>query len=150
MRFPYALMGSPRPLWPLRGRLVRPRTIVYLGIVGPSGQAVGVDGLVDTGADDTVFPDRVAAAIGLDLTGAPVGTGGGLGALSIPIRYAQANLRLTDGREFREWRARVGFAPPPFHRTLPGFAGFLEYFTATFHGDREEVDLAVNALYPGT
>jgi hypothetical protein len=31
-----------------------------------------------------------------------------------------------------------------------GFAGFLQYFTATLHGDREQVELAVNALYPGT
>jgi hypothetical protein len=31
-----------------------------------------------------------------------------------------------------------------------GFAGFLQYFTATFIGDREEVELTVNSLYPGT
>ena len=35
-------------------------------------------------------------------------------------------------------------------RPLIGFAGFLQFFTATFHGDREQVELTVNALYPGT
>jgi hypothetical protein len=33
---------------------------------------------------------------------------------------------------------------------LLGFAGFLQFFTATFRGDREEVELAVNVLYPGS
>jgi hypothetical protein len=33
---------------------------------------------------------------------------------------------------------------------LLGFAGFLQYFTATFFGDLEEVELTVNAAYPGT
>ena len=30
-----------------------------------------------------------------------------------------------------------------------GFAGFLQFFTATFYGDLEEVERAVNRLYPG-
>jgi hypothetical protein len=33
---------------------------------------------------------------------------------------------------------------------MVGFAGFLQFFTATFHGDREEVELTVNMAYPGT
>ena len=33
---------------------------------------------------------------------------------------------------------------------LLGFAGFLQFFTATFRGDREEIELTVNSLYPGT
>jgi hypothetical protein len=28
--------------------------------------------------------------------------------------------------------------------------GFLQYFTAAFYGDLEEVELAVNNKYPGT
>jgi hypothetical protein len=31
-----------------------------------------------------------------------------------------------------------------------GFAGFFQFFTATFDGDREHVELTVNALYPET
>jgi hypothetical protein len=44
----------------------------------------------------------------------------------------------------------VGFTSCRLRHALLGFAGFLEFFTATFHGDREEVELAVNGLYPGT
>jgi hypothetical protein len=44
----------------------------------------------------------------------------------------------------------VGFTPVRLNRALLGFAGCLQFFTATFHGDREEVELTVNSLYPGT
>jgi hypothetical protein len=57
---------------------------------------------------------------------------------------------LAQGRERREWRAWIGFTPAHLFRPVLGFAGCLQFFTATFHGDREEVELAVNALYPGT
>ena len=43
--------------------------------------------------------------------------------------------------------AWVGFTSAPIRHPLLGFAGFLQYFTATFHGDREEVELAVNGTY---
>jgi hypothetical protein len=65
------------------------------------------------------------------------------------VRYASVTLRITDGVEFREWPAVVGFASGNLTRPLLGFAGFLQFFTATFHGDREEVELTVNPLYPG-
>lgn len=38
----------------------------------------------------------------------------------------------------------------PLRQALLGFGGFLQFFTATFRGDHEEVELAVNSLYPGT
>jgi hypothetical protein len=59
-------------------------------------------------------------------------------------------LRLTDARERCEWPAWVAFAPLPMRRGLLGFAGCLQFFTATFLGDVEEVDLDPNRLYPGT
>ena len=43
-----------------------------------------------------------------------------------------------------------GLPPVKLQRPLLGFAGFLQFFTATFHGDREEVELTVNSLYAGT
>lgn len=68
----------------------------------------------------------------------------------VPIRYAKVKLRLTDGIEFREWTGWVGFTSAALHYPILGFAGVLQFFTTTFHGDREEVELAVNRLYPGT
>jgi len=73
-----------------------------------------------------------------------------VGGVPLPVRYVQATLRLTDGTEFREWTAWVGFAPVPMLWPLLGFAGFLQFFSASFLGDREEVELNVNSLYPGT
>ena len=106
-------------------------------------------GRLDTGADDTIFPDHFAAQIGVDLTGAPSGLSTTANMAPTSVRYARVTLRLTDGVERREWPAWVGFSPT-IPRPLFGFAGFLQFFTATFHGDREQVELTVNSLYPGT
>ncbi len=95
-------------------------------------------------------PKYLAASIGLDLTGAPVGQATTATLANAPLRYAQVHLRITDGKERREWPAWIGFASAKLHLPLLGFAGFLQFFTATFHGDREQVELTVNSLYPGT
>src|SRR4051794_31519212 len=108
LRFPYQQTAKVRPIVPLKGRGTRPRPVVPVALLGPS-EAVPQDALLDTGADDTIFPERVAAFAGIDLTNAPQGTGGGLGIGAV-VRYAEVTLRLSDGRERREWRAWVGFA----------------------------------------
>jgi predicted aspartyl protease len=138
-----------QPVWPLHGRLTRPRPMATVTVIGPGGTHV-LRGLIDTGADDTVFEDKVAHLIGLDLTRAPVGGASGVGQVSSPLHYAEVTLRLVGNGELREWPARVGFTAAPLKRALLGFAGFLQFFTATFHGDREEVELTMNGLYPGT
>jgi hypothetical protein len=107
-------------------------------------------GQLDPGADDTVFPEAIAVAIGLNLTQAPTGTAAGVGQVSATLRYAEVLLRITDGHEYREWPARVGFTAARLHRPLLGFAGFLQFFTSTFEGDLEQVELTVNGAYPGT
>lgn len=65
------------------------------------------------------------------------------------MRYAPVTLRLTDGREFREWQATVGFTSVRLKHQLLGFAGCLQFFTSTFFGHLEEVELTINPLYPG-
>ena len=147
--FAYRLHPAAAPVWPLGGRMGRPRPVVTVGLTGSAGSWTGT-ALLDSGADDTVFPDDVAALLGLDLTAAPTGAASGVGMAPFPIRYAEVRVRLTDGQEFREWPARVGFTSAPLKRGLLGFAGFFQFFTATFDGDREQVELTVNALYPGT
>ena len=92
----------------------------------------------------------MAHRIGVDLSQAPAGEGAGVGAGTVSVRYAQITLRLAGRRERREWRGWVGFTAAKFRHPILGFAGFLQYFTATFHGDREEVELAVNSRYAGT
>jgi hypothetical protein len=59
-------------------------------------------------------------------------------------------LRIATAQEQREWQAWVGFTSGKLRRPILGFAGCLQYFTSTFLGDREEVELSVNRLYSGT
>jgi hypothetical protein len=149
LRFPYRAERTSQPILTLGGRWVRPRPIVPITLVGPTG-SWDTRGCLDTAADDTVFPEIFAAHIGLDLTGAPTRTLSGVGHAAALLRYAQIALRLTDGREQREWTAWVGFTAGKLKLPLLGFAGCLQFFVASFHGDREQVELTVNSLYPGT
>jgi hypothetical protein len=149
LRFAYHLIRVRHPVVALGGRWVRPRPLVPVAVVGPSDSRL-VLATLDTSADDTLFGDNLAALIGIDLTQAPLGTGSGVGSTGVPMRYAQVRLRLSDGREFRDWPAWVGFTPAQLTYPILGFAGCLQYFDATFHGDREEVELTVNSLYRGT
>jgi hypothetical protein len=151
MRFPYRSIKLQKAAWTLRGRADRPYPLLTLAVVGPSGGfSVPQRGLLDTGCDDTAFPLGLAAQIGVDLTNAPTGGALGVGGGAALLRYAEVVLRLSDGREHREWITRVGFTSAPLRNPLFGFAGFLQFFTACFHGDREEVELAINGLYQGT
>ncbi len=149
MRFPYKITRVGRPALTLGGRWVRPQPLIHLGVVAPAG-TLAVLGILDTAADETVFPDYVAAKLGIDLAGAPTGGSSGVGGIPVPLRFAQIKLRLAGGGEFKEWPAWVGFTSLPIRYPMLGFAGFLQFFTATFHGDREQVELVVNSLYPGT
>jgi hypothetical protein len=148
MRFLYSPLPVRQAVVSLGGRWVRPRPLLLITVVGPLGVYVR-RGLLDTAADDSVFPEYAAAKIGIDLTNVPVGEASGVGAAPVVVRYAAVELRLTDGREFRTWPAWVGFTAAHLKQPLLGFAGFLQFFGAHFRGDREEVELEVNALYPG-
>lgn len=149
MRFHYRLITLRTPAVALGGRWVRPRPIIGVTVVGPSDSRLQ-EGLLDTGSDDTVFPESLAVLLGVDLTRAPTGQMETATRANTPVRFAQVSLRITDGVEYREWPAWVGFTPARLNIPLLGFAGFLQFFTATFRGDREEVELTVNSLYPGT
>ncbi len=147
--FPYKVVPVQHSVLPLGGRWSRPRPLIIVSVIGP-GNTFPTEGLLDTGADDTVFPESLAKLIGIDLSNAPIGQATTATLTDAAVRYAQVSLRLTDGKEQREWPAWVGFTPAKLLSPLLGFAGFLQFFTATFRGDREQVELAVNSLYPGT
>ncbi len=148
LRYRYKLLAVPQPVWSLGGRFVRPKALIEVTVIGPAETRARL-ALVDQGSDDTVFPDLLAAQIGLDLTNAPAGSGSGVGGQKLALRYAEVTLRITDGKEQREWPARVGFTAASLRYPLLGFAGFLQFFSALFLGDREEFELTVNSLYPG-
>jgi hypothetical protein len=146
--FPYTVVTANHAVVPLGGRWSRPRPLIMVSAIGPKN-TIPTEGRLDTGSDDTVFPDNLAALIGVDLSNAPIGQNRTANRSLVTVRYAQITLRITNGVERREWPAWVGFTPA-IHRPLLGFAGFLQFFTATFRGDREEVELTVNSFYPGT
>jgi predicted aspartyl protease len=149
LTFPYARFQVQQPLLTLGGRRERPRPVVGITVIGPTDSRY-VHGLLDTGADDTLFPEALAQKIGIDLSNAPTLTGAGFGMVAHPVRLAEVVLRLTDCREQREWKALVGFTAAKMRQPLLGYAGLLQFFSATFHGDREVVELITNTTYPGT
>jgi len=130
LRFPYLQVAMGRPIVSLGGKAHRPRPVIGVAIMGPAG-TIPYDGLLDIGSDDVLFPEAVAALIGIDLTNAPQGTASAFGYGAISVRYAEATLRIADNQERREWRAWVSFAPVVRRYALLGYAGFLQYFTAT-------------------
>lgn len=148
MHFPCQHLNVPSAVVSLGGRWSRPKPIIRVTVIGPSDSRLQ-EALLDTGADDTVFPERLAAILGADLSTAPAGTISSVAGTVVPVRYAQVTLRITDGVESREWLAWIAFTPARLRYPLLGFAGFLQFFTAIFHGDRETVDLEVNGFYPG-
>jgi hypothetical protein len=146
--FPFRRVTIPHRAIALGGIRQRPRPLIDVTLIGPSGAALRT-GLLDTGSDDTIFPEADAVFIGLDLTQAPISWMAGVGSAPAAVRYARVTLRLTDGVEQREWPAWVGFTAARLNRPLLGFAGCLQFFAATFHGDREQVELSVAGNYPG-
>jgi hypothetical protein len=66
------------------------------------------------------------------------------------LRYATVTLRLTDGLQEHEWAAIVGFTSARLAYPVLGIAGCLQFFATTFFGDREEIEMSTNSLYPGT
>jgi len=148
MTFRYSLKKTHRPVQSLNGRMARPRAIISFAISGRGGLHADREGLLDTGADDTVFEGWIAAKIGLDLTDAPEGEAQGVGGVVTAVRYAVVTFRISDGIESREWDAWVAFTSARLRQPLPGFAGFLQFFDAHFFGQREEVELTANGLFP--
>ncbi|MGL4552639.1 MAG: aspartyl protease family protein, partial [Gemmataceae bacterium] len=136
--FAYTRERIANPAVALGGAMTRPRPLTDVTLIGPGGTGFA-RGLLDTGADDTVFPEALAALIGIDLTSCPAGVSRGVGGAGIPVRFAPVTIRLTDGLEHREWTAVAGFSAARTVNSLLGFAGFLQFFTATFHGDDEVV-----------
>jgi hypothetical protein len=147
--FPYANFPTPKSVWALGGRSARPRPMIIVAIIGPGGTIVD-KALVDTGAVDTVFSDVVATRIGIDLTNAPSGIAAGVGPRSRTGSGRGSETEISDGKEYREWPARVGFTSVQIHRPLLGFAGFLQFFTSTFDGTGQSLELTINASYAGT
>lgn len=147
--FPYRGLPASQPAITLAGRLTRPRPLIGVSLVSPQGIFSDLC-LLDTGADDTVFPEIAANRLGLDLSQAPSLSVVRVGGPPILVRYAAVELRITDGTDFASWEAMNGFSSMTMKHPLLGYAGFMQYFTVTFRGADEVVELERNRLYPGS
>ncbi len=109
MRIPYMIGVAHRPQPALGGSMVRPRPMMPVRFT-QAGGAVTRSSVLDTGADDTVVPDWIAAALGLDLSGADERPIGLAGRKPLRCRYAPVEIQISDGlRETYRWTAVVGF-----------------------------------------
>jgi hypothetical protein len=148
LQFPLKLLPTKKPVVSLNGRMVRPRAYVTAGLIGRAGASIEVAHL-DPGSDDCVFPASLATKIGIDLSNAPIGEAVGIGTSPVTLRFARASLRLFSGADCCEWPAWIAFADASINRPLLGFAGCLEFFTTTYYGDRELVEMCPNDRFPG-
>lgn len=147
MKFPFWQIQFQRPSYSLHGRTTRPKPILTVSLVGPVSTVVE-DARIDSGSDDTLFPEDLAVKVGVDLSHAPIEVHQSQSSGRLIVRFAEIKLRLTDGIEFREWPAKVGFVAG-LRKSVLGFGSFLQFFTTTLRGDDEIVELEVNRLYPG-
>jgi len=75
------------------------------------------------------------------------------GGQSIRAVPAHVDLQISDGRQVFKWTAKVGFVEfvqAEDEVAVLGHGGCLEYFRATFDGDRREVELVPTTRFPGT
>jgi hypothetical protein len=147
MRFSYSPIRTVAPVPSIGGRTARPPPIVCVTVVGPS-DSQPIDAIIDSASDETLFDESVAKTIGINLSQSPLAGVSGIVGQSATAQCAQVTLRLTDGIEFREWPAWVGFIAS-LRRPVLGFGGCLQFFTTTLYGDDEVVELEINRLYPG-
>ena len=138
MRFPYIRRDTPTPILSLGNVSYRYRPMVDIQLIGPGRLAQFYRATLDTGADDTVFPSSVAADLGIDLSNTPEHDCDAVGGHRVLYRYAEAELRLTDGNEMFVWNAIVGFGET-VKRPILGHAGVMQYFDIDFLGRGREV-----------
>ena len=149
MKFPYMAVPTRQPVPSLGGRQVRHRSVIAVLLTGAATPQLR-DGLLDTGADDTAFSDAVATALGIDLSQAEQRSISLAGRPQpVVCRYAQVQLRISDGIETFEWPATVGFVSARLHYALLGQAGFLQFFSAEFDGEAHIVTLTPKPSFPG-
>ncbi len=95
------------------------RPVITIRVVGPNADARW-DALVDSG-------DR------------------------LKIHYGDVKLHIESGREVIAWKTTVGFVDfgsASDEVIILGHGGCLDFFTATFDGEKAELELKPNALLP--
>lgn len=121
--------------------------MIPIQVRGATGSA-SILGMLDTGADITLLPAELLPLIGSSFDADRSVQINGVGGEPLTAHFATVELSLGDQNKLYRWTAQVGFLEG---RTvaLLGHAGFLNYFSATFNGDRKRLTLRVNKRFPG-
>ena len=124
------------------------RPVVPIMIFG-STQTFQAKGLLDTGAEESILSFSLIQDGLIDPDYKPGETGQikGFGGSPIEVTYWTVDLALRLKRKAHRWRAKVAFSPERNDMVL-GNAGFLRYFTVTFHGDKHYTTLRPNGKFP--
>lgn len=150
MIFPIPRFRSPTPIPSLSGNSFRQKPLIPIEIIGPTGQ-LGTLIEVDSGADDIVFPIRMAAALGVTISGGAQRHAGGVGSTNpIGLWYVPVLLELSDQVETYRWRAVVAFAQTAMRFPLFGIAGGIEHFVTTMNFRMSEIIMDPQPTLPAT
>ena len=132
-----------------RTEILRP--VIPIDLAGPAGE-IDFYGLVDTGSDDTLIPRFLAQELGLAIDDSNRSKVKGIGEDELLISSAVVELRISDRTEFASWECQVGVMGDDEDEhdfVILGHAACLEFFTATFNGDRKTLELFPSANFPG-
>jgi hypothetical protein len=128
----------------------RHRPEVTIDAIGPR-RAETIQALVDAGSDETVFPASLASAIGTVLDHASAGQASAVGGNAVQIVPGKVTPQLSQGGQTHRWQTSVEFLEterPEDEVALLGYAGFLEFFRATFDSESRELELTPNNRLP--
>jgi hypothetical protein len=87
----------------------------------------------------------------VQLDHALAGQASAVGGHAVRLVPGSAALQITDGDRSYRWQAVVGFlevGSPEDEVALLGYAGFLEFFRATFDSQSHELELTPNNRFP--
>jgi len=130
------------------GVIVRPK--VLLNIVGPLGDLFDL-ALVDTGADHTTLPISIAEELGIPLITEHTTQSSGFSGEEIETVPGEVELAIVAPDSEVRWRTHVYFARFPDESKegcILGHVGGLQFFSAHFDGERQELTLAPNSKLP--
>lgn len=126
------------------------RPIIHVRIHAPT-EILDLECLVDTGADFTLLPRSLADELNIPVDESHSQSIYGIGGAPLPAVRGEIDLELIDQIEVYRWITTVwfiSFPSPAEQEVLLGHWGFLDYFTATFDGQRRELELVPNNMFP--
>lgn len=126
------------------------RPSILARVVGLASDSL-VYGLLDTGADFTLFDSSLIDLLNVHIRPGDYDTGRGASGHKFDIYYGVVDIELANRRRTTvyRWHARVGFTERPKGQgALFGREGFLQYFSASFHGPKRYVNLVPRVTLP--